>query len=98
MAGLMTFVVSGLLHVHLASVVIDDRLALFPTFMFFVLHDLACCAEAKIKSSLPAFLLVTAPLMVSPFIQEGSTFLMLNPPPLIDTSWIPKLPVPLFCL
>ncbi|CAF1127755.1 unnamed protein product [Rotaria sordida] len=34
----------------------------------------------------------------SAFIDEGSPFIMLNPPLFINAGWIPKLPVPNFCL
>jgi hypothetical protein len=44
------------------------------------------------------FLLITAPVMVRPFISEGSPFLIQHPPPLINVEWIPKLPIPNFCL
>lgn len=104
--ALTTFVISGLLHVHIAFSTFDDLSSLFPTFMFFFLHGIACYLEANMNIQLPehvgwlgthAFLLITSPLMIRPFIKEGSPFLMLNPPPLISNEWIPKLSVPNFC-
>jgi len=104
--GLTTFIISGLIHAHIAYIVFDDISSVFLAFIFFVLHGIACCFEAKMKIELPehvawlithAFLIYTAPLMITPFIKEGSTFFMLNPPLLFDVEWIPKLPVPNFC-
>lgn len=106
-AGLMTFIISGLLHAHLALVLFDDYSALFPAFMFFLVHGLVCCFEANVNRPLPGyigwltthvFLIITAPLMLAPFIREGSEFLALNPPPLINIEWIPKMPTPDLCL
>jgi len=74
--------------------------------MFFFLHGLVCSFEAKIKIQLPEyiswlgthiFLLLTAPLMLEPFMKKGSPFLMLNPPPLFSVEWISKLSLPNFC-
>jgi hypothetical protein len=104
--GLTTFIISGLLHVHIVFVVFNDLSSLFLTFIFFLLHGIACCFEANMKIQLPehvgwlithGFLLFTAPLVLKPFIKEGSTFLLIHPPPLLNVEWIPKLPVPNFC-
>ncbi|CAF4167135.1 unnamed protein product [Rotaria sp. Silwood2] len=104
--ALATFIMSGLLHVHVCLVAFDDRSSSFPTFIFFFLHGIACCLETTVKIKFPdhirwiitqTFLLITSPLMLRPFIEKGSPFLMLNPPPLINTEWIPKLSVPDFC-
>ncbi|CAF1462679.1 unnamed protein product [Adineta steineri] len=105
-SALITFIISGLMHVHVAFVIFDDLSTLFPTFCFFFLHGIACCVEANTNMQFDdhvrwvlthTFLLITAPLMIGPFIKEGSVFLKLNPPPLFDNEWIPKLPLPNFC-
>jgi hypothetical protein len=104
--GLTTFIISGLIHAHIAYLLLDDLSSVFPAFMFFILHGIACCFEANMKLELPehvgwlmthAFLMCTAPLILAPFLKEGSPFFTVNPPPLFDTEWIPKLPVPNFC-
>jgi hypothetical protein len=104
--GLTTFIVSGLLHVHIAYVVFDDNSSLFSTFMFFFLHGIVCSLEANTNFQFPehvrwllthAFLLLTSPIILGPFLKAGSTFLIQHPPPLINVEWIPKLPVPNFC-
>jgi hypothetical protein len=104
--GLTTFIVSGLIHVHVAFVTFNDTSSLFPTFMFFLLHGIACSLEANMKLELSEhvgwllthiFLLITAPLMLGSFIKEGSQFSMHNQPPLFNAEWIPKLPIPNFC-
>ncbi|CAF3185706.1 unnamed protein product [Rotaria sp. Silwood2] len=105
-AALITFIISGLIHVHICFVGFNDTSSLFPTFMFFFLHGIACSLETNMKIKLPehagwlithAFLLITSPLMLRPLIKKGCPFLMLNPPPLINIEWIPKLSVPNFC-
>ena len=105
-AGLLTFTVSALLHVHLVAVLFDDRSTLLRTFLFFFLHGLASSLEARLPAALPrplacitthAFLLLTAPLFLEPFVSEHSLFFRSNPPPLLNASWIPALPVPHFC-
>jgi hypothetical protein len=43
MSGLTTFVVSGLLHVHIGIAVFNDPLSVnYSTFLFFLLHGIAC--------------------------------------------------------
>ncbi|CAF4941240.1 unnamed protein product [Rotaria sp. Silwood1] len=105
-AALITFIISGLLHVHACFVAFDDKSILFPTFMFFFLHAIACSIETHMKIKRPehagwilthAFLLITSPLMIRPFIEKGCPFIMINPPPLINIEWIPKLSLPKFC-
>ncbi|CAF3260842.1 unnamed protein product [Rotaria sp. Silwood2] len=104
--GLTTFIISGLLHVHVAFVAFDDVSSLFPTFIFFFLHGIGCCFEANMKIQLPkyigwilthVFLLLTAPFVLEPSIKRGSPLLLQNPPPLVNIEWIPKLPIPNFC-
>ncbi|CAF3458548.1 unnamed protein product [Rotaria socialis] len=105
-AGFMTFIVSGLLHVHVCIAVFQNTSSAFPTFMFFIIHGIGCCLEKIMKIKFPKFIrwiithifiLITSPLMFQPFIEKGSPFLMLNPPLFIDVEWTPKLPVPNFC-
>ncbi|CAF0977235.1 unnamed protein product [Rotaria sordida] len=102
--ALTTFIINGLLHVHIVLGSFDDKSSLFPTFMFFLLHGIACSIETKMKIQLPKyvgwiitfiFLLITSPLVVKPFLDKR--FIMLNPPLFFDVEWIPKLPPPNFC-
>ena len=105
-AGFITFIISGLLHVHGALVAFDDTLSpSFQAFLFFVLHGIACYLETDMKIQLPEyvrwlithiFLLITAPLMFGPFM-KSSTSLINTPPPFLNVEWIPKLPIPNFC-
>ncbi|CAF1559880.1 unnamed protein product, partial [Rotaria sordida] len=104
--ALTSFIISGLFHVHTWLVAFDDKSSLLPTFMFFFLHGIACSIETNMKIQLPehvgwiithTFLLITSPLVVRPFIEKGSPFLILNPTPFINVGWIPKLPLPNFC-
>jgi hypothetical protein len=105
--ALTTFIVSGLFHVHIAFVAFDDISHLFPTFMFFLIHGIACCLEANITIQFSeyigwlithTFLLLTAPMVLEPFINKGFPFFVVHPPPLFHIEWLPKLPVPNFCL
>lgn len=105
-AGLLTFIVSGLLHAHLAWVLFNDIPAAFSALIYFILHGLVCCLEVHVKIRLPVvirwmltqgFLLVTAPMMLRPFLEKGSPFLALNPPPFLHSNWLPKLPIASFC-
>ncbi|CAF1506650.1 unnamed protein product, partial [Rotaria sordida] len=104
--ALTTFIINGLLHVHICLVSFDAESSLFPTFMFFLLHGIACSIETKMRIQLPKpvgwiithiFLLITSPLVVNPFIDKRPSFVMLNPPLFINVGWIPKLPLPNFC-
>lgn len=101
-----TFIVNGLLHVHVTYVAFHNRSSLLPAFMFFFLHSIACYLEANLKLQLSAymrwlgthvFLLITAPLMLEPFIKEGSTFFIHYWPLFLNVEWIPRLLVPSFC-
>ena len=105
--ALTTFIVSGCFHVHMAFVTFDDVGYLFPAFMFFVLHGVACGFEVRMKMKLSAhvrwllthaFLLLTAPLLLEPFVKKGSPFLVVHPPPLIHYEWLPQLPAINLCL
>ncbi|UJR20073.1 hypothetical protein I4U23_023205 [Adineta vaga] len=96
--GLITFIVSGLLHIYLTSVLFNDYSFLILTFLLFFLHGLVCCFEANIKVKLPHYIgWLTTHLFLLLTTGQGSTFILLNPPPLIDSKWIPKLFVPNFC-
>ena len=105
LAALATFTVSGLLHVHIVTVLFGDISYVVPTFLFFILHGIACCLEKHFQPQCMEhvawfmthfFLLWTSPLILRPFLIEKS-FFNLNPPPLFDVSWIPQLPIPKFC-
>ena len=107
MAAMTTFIISGLFHVHIAFIAFDDTSHLLPTFLFFFFHGIACCLETyiQIRSSnyirwllTHVFLLITAPLLLEPFVKNGSPYLVVHPPPLFHIQWLPQLPVPNFCL
>ncbi len=104
-AALASFIMSGLLHAHVAVAGFGASSPL-PSFLFFILQGIACCIEVKCPFSLPkplgiilthAFLLVTAPLYLGLFTRAGPEFYEFNKPPLFDATWFPKLPVPNFC-
>jgi hypothetical protein len=106
-AVLSTFIVSGLLHVHIIIVAFNDTHDIMPTFAFFLLHGIACCIETHWRIRLPAplgwlvthsFLLITLPLCMGPYTRRGPAFFSHNPPPLFDSEWVPNLPVPNSCL
>ena len=104
--SLIVFIVSGLLHVHLAAVTFKDSRAIMSNMIFFILHGIACTVEMHTPFKLPAllswlftqlFLLATASLQIGPFTKIGPDFYALNAPLLFEQAWIPKLPVPNFC-
>ena len=106
-ASLVTFIISGLLHAHIALVVFDDKRAILPTFGFFVLHGILCCSESALPFRLPAalgwilthlILFLTLPLCTNPSSRHGPLFFRNNPPPLFDVPWLPQLPIPTTCL
>jgi hypothetical protein len=105
-ASLIVFIVSGLLHVHLASVTFKDSRAAVSNMMFFVVHGIACIIEAYTPFKIPVpfswlltqlFLLATASLQIGPFTRIGPEFYAVNTPPFFGQKWIPNLPVPNFC-
>jgi hypothetical protein len=107
LAGLSTFIVSGLFHVHIVCVVFNDTSYVMPTFIFFLVHGLACCVETHMKVDMPehvgcmlthVFLLLTSSMMLKPFTANDLLFFRMNPPPLLDIEWIPRLPVTCFSL
>ncbi|CAF3324675.1 unnamed protein product [Rotaria socialis] len=105
-AALIVFLVSGLLHVHLAFITFGDFRDTMSTMTFFLLHGLACTIAAHTPFRLRApvswfltlfFLVVTAPLQNGSFTKLGPDYYAVNKPPLIDNKWIPILSVPNFC-
>jgi hypothetical protein len=104
--ALITFIVSGLLHVHIVFIVFNDTSSALPTFAFFLLQGIACCIETYTKIQLPqplgslvthTFLLITAPMCIGIYTREGNAYFTTNVPPLYGHQWIPKLPVPSVC-
>lgn len=104
-AAVASFVASGLLHGHVAVAAMGASSPL-PSFMFFVLHGLACCVETICPFAVPkpigiilthAFLLATAPLYAGLFTRAGPVYYETSEPPLLEATWFPKLPLPNFC-
>ncbi|UJR32578.1 hypothetical protein I4U23_020038 [Adineta vaga] len=105
-ASLLVFLVSGLLHVHLAWISVHDSQVALSSLLFFILHGIACTIEAHIPFRLPIlvswfytqlFLLATASLQIGVFVRAGPDFFPVNAPLFFDQKWLPKLPVPNFC-
>lgn len=103
--SLLTFIVSGLLHVHLVFIVFNDTSSAYSTFGFFLINGVACCIENYLKIRFPQpfgslfthfFLLLTAPMFVSLYTREPEYF-PVNIPPLYGNPWIPKFPIPNIC-
>jgi hypothetical protein len=99
-----SFIISGLLHAHVATAAFGA--SPLSSFIFFVFQGIACCAEVMCPFTPPkllgilltnAFLLLTAPLYIGLFTRAGSEYYEFNKPALIDNVWVPKLPVPNFC-
>ena len=106
-ASLVTFIISGLLHAHIVLIDFNGRQSIWPTFGFFFLHGILCCAESYWRIRLPApvgwlvthlILFFTLPLCMSPYTRQGPAYFARNPPPFLNASWIPKLPIPNACL
>ncbi|CAF0737611.1 unnamed protein product [Adineta ricciae] len=104
-AALACFVVSGFLHAHVATAAFGASSPL-PAFTFFVLQGIACCIVAQCPFTVPkifgialthTFLLLTAPLYIGLFTRADPLFYKANKPPLLDATWLPKLPVPNVC-
>ena len=100
-AILLTFLLSGIYHIHIAYILLNDYQDLFPTFLFFVLNGIICSMKISFENRLPKlirclitnlFLLLTAPLVLQPFIKKGLPFLVVHPPPLSHFKWLPTLP------
>ncbi|CAF1527568.1 unnamed protein product [Rotaria sp. Silwood1] len=103
--ALITFIVSGLFHVHIVLAVFNDTLSALSTFFFFVLNGIVCCIEAYMGIQLPqpfgslithVFLLLTASMCIGHCTREA-TYFSVNVPPLYGNQWIPKLPIPSVC-
>ena len=103
--ALASFIMSGLLHAHVAVVGFGAPSPI-PAFFFFILQGLVCCAVAVLPFKVPrpvgilltqAFLLITAPLYLGLFTRASSKFYEYNIPPFLDAPWLPKLPVPNLC-
>ncbi|CAF1396132.1 unnamed protein product [Rotaria sordida] len=103
--ALASFIMSGILHVHVAVAGFGTSSPLSP-FLFFLLQGIACCIEVMCPFTPPkllgillthGFLLITAPLYVGLFTRAGPEFYEFNKPLLFDATWFPKLPVPNFC-
>ena len=106
LASLLVFLVSGLLHVHLAFVIFKNFQSTVPAMIFFLLHGIACSIEPYTSLRLPEpipwlatqlFLLMTIHLQLGPFTSTGPSYYAANKPPLFEQNWIPKLPVPRYC-
>ena len=106
-AVLTTFLISGLLHAHIALVIFDDTQAIWITLAFFLMHGILCCAESYLAFPLPApwgwlvthlILFFTLPLATGPSTRNGPAFFKDNPPPFFDAPWLPQLPIPNTCL
>lgn len=104
-AALLSFIVSGILHGHVAVSAFGASTPL-PAFFFFFLHGLACCVEVSFPFSVPrplkialtqVFIVATAPLYLGLFTRVTPQFMSLNKPMLFEVDWIPKLPIPSFC-
>ncbi|CAF1045180.1 unnamed protein product [Adineta steineri] len=105
--GLITFIISGLLHVHIALVAFEDVSSVLPTFACFLLNAIACGIEAHLPINLPpllgwlithSVLFVTAPMCLGPFARDKAVFFGVNE--LLsygDDQWISKLPMPKNC-
>lgn len=103
-AAFTSFIISGLLHAHVAMS--GFGASPFPAFLFFILSGLVCCLETKVPFTLPkpfailltqTFLLITGPLYAGLFSRAPLQFYELNKPLLVDSPWVPKLPVPKYC-
>lgn len=103
LAAMATFIFSGLLHVHANLVLLNDTRTIIPTFAFFFLNGIACCIETYMAIRLPAplgwflthcILFLTLPLSTGPYARQGPIYFEQNLPPLFDSKWIPKLPIP----
>lgn len=103
--ALSSFIISGLLHAHVAVGGFGESNPL-PAFFYFILQAIACSLETKFPFTPPrllgivlthAFLLVTAPLYVGLFTRAPLEYHEINKPVLFDATWFPKLPVPNYC-
>lgn len=103
--ALSSFIISGLLHAHVAVTGFGET-SPWPAFFYFILHGIVSCIEVQCPFTPPrllgivlthAFLLITAPLYAGLFTRASPTYYEVNKPPLFDAIWFPKLPVPNYC-
>lgn len=106
-ASFITFIVSGLLHAHIAWILFHDVPSVLSTFAFFLLHAILCSIEPPLLGQLPTplkwlithlILFLTLPLATGPSTRQGPAFFLASPPPLFDAPWLPRLPIPNTCL
>ena len=106
-ASLVVFIVSGLLHAHIALILFNDTDSIVSTFWFFLLHGFLCCIESYLPVRLPApvgwfvthtLLVLTLPFATGPSTKQGPVFFKNSPPAFFDAPWVPRLPVPNTCL
>ena len=106
-ASLVVFSVSGLMHAHIFFIDFNGAYSVWPTFGFFFLHGILCCTESYLSIRLPAplgwlmtysILYFTLPLCTGPYTRQGPAYFLRNPPPFLDATWLPKLPIPNTCL
>ena len=106
LASLSVFLISALLHIHLALVTFKDSRSTLSTLIFFLLHGVGCSIETHAPFRIPPpwswfftqfFLLLTASLQIGSFTRIGPKYYAANTPPLFDQYWIPKLPVFNYC-
>jgi hypothetical protein len=104
--ALIAFTISGLLHVHIAVVALEDVSGAFPTFVCFFLNGIACCIEAHLPFKLPpllgwlmthSILFVTAPMCLGSFARDKAVFFGVDTLSSYDHLWISKLAVPKIC-
>ena len=105
-AALITFIISGLFHVHIAVVVFGDVSSVLPTFACFFLNGIACSAEAHLPIKLPplfgwlvthSVLLMTAPMCLGPFARDKAVFFGVDALTFYGNQWIPPLPMQKIC-
>ncbi|CAF1041825.1 unnamed protein product [Rotaria magnacalcarata] len=104
--ALITFIISGLLHVHIAIVVLNDVPSVLPTFACFFLNGIACCVERFLPNKLPPILewlithcvlLITAPMCLGSFARDQSVFFGIDALSSYVDQWILVLPIPTIC-
>jgi hypothetical protein len=104
--ALITFIISGLFHVHIVYFVFNEASSALPTFACFFLNGIACCIEAHLSVKLPpllgwlvtfSFLFVTAPMCLGPYARDRSVFFGVDALSSYSDQWISKLPVPKTC-
>ncbi|CAF3021413.1 unnamed protein product [Rotaria socialis] len=104
--ALITFIISGLLHIHIAIVVLNDVSSALSTFACFFLNGIACCIEGFLPNKLPPILgwlithcvlLITAPMCIGSFARDQSVFFAIDALSSCVDQWILALPSPKMC-